>query len=154
VLAVAGAVRPAALSNGVPAVAGKARTLLDELALPLVGSWWTVVAGLCVGLSAGIIAAEHLPPTSAPQPVKVCLLGVAIGLIVFVGPPLIRTAVNPVICSEAAIRDLTEVPVLATIPRIETPDTAGESRRRITLNVGLAMLSAVALAAVAVLTMA
>jgi len=124
----------------------------------LVKSWWTVVAGICVGLSVGIIVAENLPISvsgrAAPQRIQVWLLGVAIGLIVFIGPPLVRAAVNPVICSEPAIRVVTEVPVLATIPPIETPEMVGASRRRITVNVGLALLSAGALAIVTVLAMA
>jgi len=137
---------------------GQAKTLLDELARPLITSWWTPVAGVCIGLSAGIIVTEKLPffvaAPASPEPVQVWLLGVAIGLIVFVGPPLVRTAVNPVICSEPAIRDITEVPLLATIPQIKTPLTAGASRRRVTVNVGLSALCAGALVVVTLLTMA
>jgi hypothetical protein len=241
-------------------VGGKAKTLFDELARPLVSSWWTIVAGVCIGLSVGIIVTENLPtsfratltvqarngaradglralltrpdilarlaerdagtpetgtltprqagalhrkisvssvsadlfevtvqdedpqavtslaerigeivtapgrpfqlvaPTisvaapAAPQSVPVCLLAVAIGLIVFVGPPLVRTAVNPVVCSEPAIREITVVPLLATIPRIKTPEVVGASLRRIKVNVGLAVLSVGTLVVVTLLT--
>src|SRR5262245_49109601 len=37
--------------------------LLLELADRLVRSWWTVIAGLCVGLAGGMRALDYLPQT-------------------------------------------------------------------------------------------
>ena len=41
---------------------GKARSALGaELARPLLNSWWTVVAGVCIGLAAGMLGFRHVP---------------------------------------------------------------------------------------------
>jgi LPS O-antigen subunit length determinant protein (WzzB/FepE family) len=43
-------------------VTGKARSALAaELARPLLDSWWTVVAGVCLGLAAGMLGYRHVP---------------------------------------------------------------------------------------------
>ena len=38
------------------------RAQLLELADRLVRSWWTIVAGICVGLAAGLVGLNHTPP--------------------------------------------------------------------------------------------
>lgn len=241
-------------------MSGKARSALAaELARPLLDSWWTVVAGICLGLAAGMLGYRHAPKeyratvtmavepddgsvaglydaatdhevlarlvaddllpvesaTSpeaqvrdltrhvsvarlpedgvlaltigaaepdaaarvanalgdvisgagspytvaaratapsrpfAPRPAEVYALAVVIGLIVFAGLPLVRSAVNPVICNEATIRDLTGVPLLIGIPRVSTQETRGDSRRRLLVNTLLSVMSVIGLAAAA-----
>jgi hypothetical protein len=85
----------------------------------------------------------------APRPIEVYALGVVIGLIVFAGLPLVRSAVNPVICNEVTIRDVTGVPLLIGIPRVSTQETRGDSRRRLLVNVLLSVMSVLGLAAAA-----
>lgn len=121
-----------------------------ELTRPLVDSWWTVVAGVCFGLAAAMVALDYVPSApNGPGELQVFALGLVIGLMVFVGPPLVRSAVNPVICSEPTMRRLTEVPILVGIPRVSTQDTREAARRRRLLNVFLSGLAIVALAATA-----
>jgi hypothetical protein len=115
-----------------------------------VDSWWTVVAGVCFGLAAAMVALDYVPSApNGPGELQVFALGLVIGLMVFVGPPLVRSAVNPVICSEPTMRRLTEVPILVGIPRVSTQDTREAARRRRLLNVFLSGLAIVALAATA-----
>jgi hypothetical protein len=95
------------------------------------------------------LARRASPPSRpvAPRPIEVYLLGLVVGLIVFVGPPVVGSAVNPVIRNETAIGDLTRLPVLVCIPRVSTPDNREDSRRRFLLNVFLSVVSAFGLVA-------
>jgi len=97
------------------------------------------------------VAARATTPSRpfAPRPIVVYALGVIIGLIIFAGLPLARSAVNPVICNAATIRDMTGTPVLISIPRVSTQETRGDSRRRSLVNVLLSVVSVVGLAAAA-----
>jgi hypothetical protein len=95
------------------------------------------------------LARRASPPSRpiSPRPLEVYLLGLAVGLIVFVGPPVVRAAVNPVICNKTAIGGLTPLPVLVSIPRVSTPEGREDSRRRLLLNVFLSAVSAFGLVA-------
>lgn len=125
------------------------KALAVELTRPLVDSWWTVVAGVCLGLTAALVALRYtLPPPQGPGEIQVAALGLVVGLMLFVGPPVVRAAVNPVISNELTVRGLTGVPVLAGIPRVETRDTRAAARRRTTLNLVLSVMSVSVLAAV------
>ena len=118
------------------------RALAVELTRPLVDSWWTVVAGVCLGLAAGMVALRYVsPPPDGPGQLQVIALGLVIGLMLFVGPPVVRSAVNPVISSERTMRGLTDVPLLVGIPRVSTQDTREAARRRKLLNTFLSFLA-------------
>jgi predicted small metal-binding protein len=97
-----------------------------------------------------VAARATIPPRPvAPRPIEVDILGVVIGLIIFAGFPLVRSGVNPVICSEATIRGMTGSPLLISIPRVITQETRGDVRRRWLLNVLLSVVSVVGLAGAA-----
>ena len=98
-------------------------------------SWWTVTAGVCLGLTAAIVALRYTaPPPQGPGPYQVLTLGLVVGLMLFVGPAIVRAAMNPVISSEPTMRGLTDVPLLVSIPRVSTQDTREAARRRLLLN--------------------
>lgn len=82
-------------------------------------------------------------PTSpiSPQPMRLYAMGLACGLLLFVGPVLARNVLNPVIVSEAGFSGLSDVPMLVSIPTIVTPETQHRSRRRWFANLTLAVLS-------------
>jgi hypothetical protein len=126
--------------------------LVRELTTPIARSWWTVVAGSSLGLAAAWLTLGFLEQAGRPAPAALptSLLGIAIGLIVIAGPPLVRSAVNPHIGTEEALRDLADLPSLGVIPRIRTVETTGEARRRLVVNLVLSFL-ALALLAAAVL---
>ena len=124
--------------------------MLPELTRPIARSWWTVVAGVSLGLAAAWLTLGFLERAGSPVPgsLATSLLGTVIGLIVVAGPPLVRSAVNPHICTEDSLRELTDTPSIGVIPRIRTADTAGEARRRLALNLLLSLLAIGLLAAV------
>lgn len=93
-------------------------------------------------------AAEVPRAPVSPKPIVVHGLGVIIGLLVFIGPMLVRRFLNPLVFSEAGLRTLTDVPVLVSIPRIVTPNYKGQRNRRLLKNFGLSAVGAVALAVV------
>jgi len=99
------------------------------------------------------LAGRAVAPTRpiGPGALRVYSLGLAVGLTIFVGPLLVRSAVNPVICSPAALRGLADAPVLVGIPRIRTRETREGQRRQFLLNVFLSFMSVIGLA-VAVVT--
>jgi polysaccharide chain length determinant protein (PEP-CTERM system associated) len=86
-----------------------------------------------------------------PDPMRLYGLGVIVGLLLFVGPVLLRNVLNPVVSSEAGVRGLVDLPVLVTIPRFLTEDTVRSGRRRLVKNVGFSLLSTAVLAVVVVL---
>jgi hypothetical protein len=85
----------------------------------------------------------------SPGALQVHALGLVIGLMLFVGPPLVRSAVNPVIFSEATLRRLTATPVLVGIPQVRTQNVREASRHRLLVNVLLSISAAAVLAATA-----
>jgi len=74
--------------------------------------------------------------------------GVAAGVLVFVGQLLARRLLRPVIASEGGLRALSEVPLLASIPVIPTPEASRRERRTRAWNWGLSAASAMAVVAV------
>jgi len=133
-------------------VSKEARKALGvELIRPLMVSWWTIVAGICIGLAAALVSLRRVPPPpEGPAELQVVALGIVMGLMVFVGPPVVRSAVNPVIASESTIRGLTDVPLLGGIPRVSTQDTREAARRRFLLNTFLSVVAAIVLVATVV----
>jgi hypothetical protein len=124
------------------------KALGAELIRPLMDSWWTIVAGICIGLAAALVSLRRVPPPpEGPAEMQVFALGIVVGLMVFVGPPVVRSAVNPVIFNEPTIRGLTDVPFLAGIPRVSTQDTREAARRRLLLNAVLSVVAAIVLVA-------
>jgi len=96
------------------------------------------------------IVGKASPPADPifPKPLLIYGAGVALGLVVFVGPVLGRGLLMPVVRSEARLAEAIEVPVLVTIPRIETPAAVRQLRRNRMKNVVLAASSVAAVLAV------
>jgi hypothetical protein len=69
-------------------------------------------------------------------------MGLAGGLAFFVGPLLVYALINPVVHSEQGLEAVSKVPVLASIPRIETPQIVKAVRQARSINIGLSALSA------------
>jgi polysaccharide chain length determinant protein (PEP-CTERM system associated) len=88
---------------------------------------------------------------SWPKPLPVLGAALAVGFVLFVGPIPTRRLFRPVIRSEAALRRISTVPFLVSIPPFQTPSRARISRRRRVKNVGLSTISVLFLAAVVVL---
>jgi polysaccharide chain length determinant protein (PEP-CTERM system associated) len=85
-----------------------------------------------------------VPPSIpvAPVPMIVYAMGLAGGLAFFVGPLLVYALINPVVHSEQGLEAVSKVPVLASIPRIETPQIVKAVRQARSINIGLSALSA------------
>lgn len=90
------------------------------------------------------------PPSTPfyPQPVRMHTVAIALGLLLFVGPIMVRGILLPVIGSEARLAAATDVPVLVAIPTITTPLTSGRRRKLWMKNIFLALLCITALVAV------
>ncbi len=84
----------------------------------------------------------------SPDPNRVYLLGVIVGIALFVGPLLLGRFLNPIISSEAGLRSLIDVPVLVSVPRVITRDNVGTGRKRFFKNLGFSVLFTALLAAV------
>jgi len=93
-----------------------------------------------------ILEAAPIPVTPYfPQPLQVYVLCLVMSCGLFLGPVLARSFLRPVIVSEAGFGELSEVPVLSSIPTIQT-DQVRKTRRGLTLkNVAFAALSCVIL---------
>jgi hypothetical protein len=85
-----------------------------------------------------------------PKPTVIIAMGVALGLFVFVGPVLMIGFVRPTVQSEERLRGSVPVPVLVSIPRIETESTKRLVARARTNNFVLSALSVVVLVVVCV----
>jgi polysaccharide chain length determinant protein (PEP-CTERM system associated) len=100
----------------------------------------------------GELVIQHgaVPPSKpvSPKPLPILGLSALIGLVIFVGPILAKWFLVPVVGSEAALRSLSDVPVLVSVPLIDTPAVARQVRRRWLLNIGLSLLSMTLLAGV------
>ncbi len=91
-----------------------------------------------------------VPPTSPirPVPLVIYAFGVAVGLVLFVGPPVLRAFFVPTIRSEAGLREVMGgVPVLVSIPKLVTPEIARSILRRRLFNVTASLVCAAVLAA-------
>jgi hypothetical protein len=91
------------------------------------------------------LAKRAEPPRKAvyPKPIRFFVMGIVGCCLLFVGPLLARRFLSPVISSEAGLRALTDVPVLVTIPRVETSQTKGLVLRRRIKNFALSTLCVV-----------
>ncbi len=85
-----------------------------------------------------------------PKPFAIFGVGVALGLILFVGPVLLVGFIHPTVQSEEGLRASLPVPLLVSIPRIETESTRRLALRRRTGNLVLSGLSVAFLVVVCV----
>lgn len=81
----------------------------------------------------------------SPQPLRLYAVGVAMGFLLFIGPPLARNLLNPVILSEEGFRALSEHPVLVSIPNL--PHSHNVAARRLFKNLAFSMASGAVLVA-------
>ena len=84
----------------------------------------------------------------SPMPQRFYALGVIAGLIVFVGPILAWRFLNPPVSSEAGLRNLADVPVLVSVPRIQTQRFRRHALKQFARNLGLALVGVGVLVAV------
>lgn len=96
------------------------------------------------------IVEEANPPVLPVKPDPMLVYGGSLigGLLLFVGPLVLFSVMQPKIRSESGLRDLSESPVLVSIGRIPTPFVARQLRRRRIGNVLASAFSVVALVAV------
>jgi polysaccharide chain length determinant protein (PEP-CTERM system associated) len=89
-----------------------------------------------------------VPPSRPvePVPLVVYTMGLAAGLLCFVGPVVGRALIHPVVHSEHGLVAITEVPMLVAIPRVPTPELLRAANLARYRNVGLSALSATVLA--------
>ncbi|MDX1388076.1 MAG: hypothetical protein R3344_02745 [Acidobacteriota bacterium] len=89
-----------------------------------------------------------LPPTipAKPNPMALLAVGVSAGLLFFVGPIIAKRLLAPTVASEAGLAAISDVPILVSIPRVQTDELARLEWRKKTTNVGLAAASIVVLA--------
>jgi uncharacterized protein involved in exopolysaccharide biosynthesis len=96
-----------------------------------------------------VVEAARVPARPVePDPIQVFVMGLAVGVVLFVAPLPVRRLLSPLVASESGLRAVSEVPVLVSIPRVPTAENRGLRRRRLIKNVGLSLLSTAALAAV------
>lgn len=134
---------------------GLPKIVAIQLGHALSASWWTVVAGSCLGASTALVLLAVVPQTfgaaaSPPLRVPLVALGVLTGCLTFVGPVLTRRFLDPVISCAQGLRSLSGVPLMARLPRIPTPGAKRERTKRWLKNIGLSLLSVAALVAVLV----
>jgi len=114
-------------------------------------SWWTVVAGVCLGASAALVLLAVLPqrfgPAATSHRAALIALGVLTGFLLFVGPLFTRRFLDPVISCAQGLSTLSGVPLLARVPRIPSPGLRRERARRWLKNLGLSLQSVAALVA-------
>jgi uncharacterized protein involved in exopolysaccharide biosynthesis len=82
----------------------------------------------------------------SPEPMRVILVGLGIGIAVFVTPVALIHLLNPLIVSEAGLAGAADVPVLVSVPQIRTDRNKGVGRNRVLVNLTLAFCSASVLA--------
>ncbi len=90
------------------------------------------------------------PPTIpiTPKPTAYHGAGIALGLLLFVGPLLGRRLLSPLLLSEAGLREILGDGLFVSVPVIDNPRSKRRLRRMRLLNVGLSLLSILLLAAV------
>jgi hypothetical protein len=84
---------------------------------------------------------------AAPPRGPLLALGILTGCLLFVGPLLTRRFLNPIISCKEGLLSLSGVPVLARIPRIQTPGASRERAGYWIKNLALSLLSVAALVA-------
>ncbi len=100
-----------------------------------------------------VVTGYAIAPSKPVSPVRAVFLavGVAGGLLAFVGTLLARQFLSPKILSEAGLRAMSAAPVLVSIPILPTPEVARRRRRAVRTNFGLSFFSASLLCAVVAL---
>lgn len=132
---------------------GLVRIVAIQLGLALRASWWTLVAGICLGASASLVLLAMIPQRyeaaapAAPLHGPLIVLGILTGCLIFVGPLLTRRFLNPIISCKEGLLSLSGVPLLARIPRIPTPGATRERAGYWIKNLALSLLSVAALVA-------
>ena len=93
-----------------------------------------------------------IPPVFpvAPKPAIILAAGVVFGLLAFTGPLLVLGFLRPTVQSEEGLRAFASVPLLVSIPRIDTDAAKRQAVRDRVRNVGLSALSAGVLAIVVI----
>lgn len=81
----------------------------------------------------------------APQPLRFYGIGVVLGCLLFVGPLLVRSLLSPIILSEEGFRALSDVPVLVSIPNLDS--SRGVVLNRLFKNLAFSVLSGAVLVA-------
>lgn len=84
----------------------------------------------------------------SPIPQRFYALGVIGGLLLFVGPVVGWRFLNPPVSSEAGLRNIADVPVLVSIPRIPTQRFRRHAMKQFAKNLGLALVGVGVLAVV------
>jgi polysaccharide chain length determinant protein (PEP-CTERM system associated) len=94
-----------------------------------------------------------LPPAVPVKPVPLVVygMGLMVGLVIFVGPSISKHFLIPTVMSESGLEELSDLPILTTIGRLETPAIEREQRRRKLGNIVASVLFVSAFAAVAIL---
>jgi succinoglycan biosynthesis transport protein ExoP len=88
---------------------------------------------------------ERAEPASkpiSPQPMQVYVVCLVAGLAIFVAPLLGKRLLNPTLSSETALLNMFKIPILTSIPTIETDETRRRIRRSRMVNYGLSLASA------------
>lgn len=65
-----------------------------------------------------------------PNPMVVLATGLFLGIGLFLGPGITKRLLSPAVSSEAAVRAMTEIPILVSIPRLETKEVVAVRHRR------------------------
>jgi len=95
-----------------------------------------------MGVGMEIAESASIPrvPVS-PQPLPVSALGAIVGMLIFFGPVLAGALLRPVVVSEGGFGALSEIPVLASLPTIHTPQSQRAARQQVFKNFALASMS-------------
>jgi len=153
---------------------------LQDLTRTALRSWWTIVAGICLGLAGAVVALDRIPPrfeatatievpesvagthapaemsqrpvAYSPESMQVYAVFLVLGCLLFSGPVLARGLLRPVISSESGFGALSELPVLVSIPAADLEQSRRSTRRRLAKNVTLSMLSCAVLVGALVFT--
>jgi polysaccharide chain length determinant protein (PEP-CTERM system associated) len=97
-----------------------------------------------------------VPPVISvtPKPAMIMGAGVAAGVFLFVGPVLLLGFLRPTVRSEEALRSYVDIPILMSIPRIETEASRRRDRLGHIRNVAFSVVSVAVLAAAFIVTRA
>lgn len=83
---------------------------------------------------------------SKPNPMMLIAMGIGAGVFLFVGPVIAKKLLAPTVDSEAGLSSVSEVPILVSIPRVQTDNLARVAWKRKVANVSLAAASVAILA--------
>jgi polysaccharide chain length determinant protein (PEP-CTERM system associated) len=84
----------------------------------------------------------------SPQPLLVYGICLVMGVALFAAPLFLLSMFSPKIASEAAIKELTDIPVLVTVPRIATPAARSSAQRGKIVNWALSTTSVLVFASI------